>query len=366
MTALMRAARMHEPGGRLVVDEVEIPSVRPDEVLVRIAACGVIPNMNRVFSGAHWQRLPQMPAILGLDAAGTVEQVGERVVDVTAGDRVYINPLLSCGTCHYCRSDQKHYCRYSAFRGYFAFHPEGAELLRRHPYGGFAEYTVTPARYLVKLPPEVTFEQGARFGYLGTAYAALKRGGATGASWILINGVTGTLGVGAVLWALSLGVTRILGLGRNREVLDQVKQLSPARIETLAIGDAEIEPWARSRTEGLGVDLVVDCTGRGSTPDTTIAAMAALKPGGTTVTVGALTEPLPIDPLAFMNNAYGYKGSIWFTEAHGQQMAELARVKAADLGVLIPQRYPLEAVNDALEGVRARPGGFTNIVIAME
>ena len=102
-------------------------------------------------------------------------------------------------------------CADAALRGYFGFTPRGAKLLEDYPYGGLAEYLTAAPGHVVKLPQEVTFEQGARFGYLGTSFAALRRGAAGPGSWIAIHGVTGTLGVGAVLLALGMGVSRILG-----------------------------------------------------------------------------------------------------------------------------------------------------------
>ena len=72
----MRAARLHEPGKPMRVDQVDRPQPRPSDVLVQVKACGVIPNMNAVFSGRYWHHLPPLPAIVGLDAAGVVAEVG--------------------------------------------------------------------------------------------------------------------------------------------------------------------------------------------------------------------------------------------------------------------------------------------------
>jgi len=69
MAASMRSARLHEPGQPLRIDTVEIPQPRPRDVLVRVKACGIIPNMNAIFSGRLWNHLPPLPASVGLDAA---------------------------------------------------------------------------------------------------------------------------------------------------------------------------------------------------------------------------------------------------------------------------------------------------------
>ncbi len=364
MKEKMRAARLHEPGKPLRIESVAVPQIRPHEVLVRVEACGVISNMNAVFSGEYWYHLPPLPAIVGLDAAGVIEKTGEGVTEFKAGDRVYINPLLSCGNCHHCRNGNPTNCSFSAFRGYFAFSAQGVRLLEENPYGGFAEYTAAPAHNLVRLPLEVSFELGARWGYLGTSFAALEAGGTRGGSWVLVNGVTGILGVGAVLWALGIGAARVLGLGRNRDIMTRVKALAPRRIDTLALGERPIAEWTRERTDGIGADMLLDCTGRGSLPATTLDALAGLKPGGVAVNVSALTDPLPINPVKFMTAQLQYRGSNWFSVAQGQRMAEMARCGAVELDRIEPRVYPLAEVNDALAEVKKRPGGFVNIVVA--
>jgi alcohol dehydrogenase len=363
MTTDMRAARLHKPGEPLRVDRVAVPEPGPRDVLIAVKACGVIPNMNAIFSGTLWNRLPPMPAIVGLDAAGVVAKVGSAVTGVAAGARVYVNPWLSCGTCIYCRSGTPLQCSAAAFQGYFGFTDQSAPQLRAYPYGGFAEYMPAAAERLVFLPDGVSFDQAARFGYLGTAFAALRRGGVGAGSAVAINGVTGTLGVGATLHALGMGATKILGIGRNREVLAAVKALSPKRIDTVALGDTAVTEWMLSRTDGVGVDVLVDCSGRAASSSTTSAALHALKRGGVAVNIGALTEKIEIEPIAYMVKSLQFRGSNWITTGEAQLMADMAGVGVTDLSVLTTHAYPLDGVNDALAEVKTRPGGLVNIVV---
>jgi NADPH:quinone reductase-like Zn-dependent oxidoreductase len=106
----------------LRIDNVEKPKPRAGDVLIAVKSCGVIPNMNAIFSGTLWNHLPPLPASVGLDAAGVVAEVGERVVDIHVGDRVYVNPWLSCGQCAYCRSQPM--CR--PHSGLLPFYPIAA------------------------------------------------------------------------------------------------------------------------------------------------------------------------------------------------------------------------------------------------
>ena len=134
-----------------------------------------------------------------------------------------------------------------------------------------------PQHNLVRLPDNVSFEQASRLGYLGTAYAALRKAGAGPGNTVLINGISGTLGLGAALIALGRGAARVFGTGRRRDLLARVKALASGRIEVLALEDQPIAEWARSLTGGLGVDMAIDCLGPGSPAATMIDAIYALR-----------------------------------------------------------------------------------------
>ncbi|HEX9462563.1 MAG TPA: alcohol dehydrogenase catalytic domain-containing protein [Alphaproteobacteria bacterium] len=363
MADRMRAARLHEPGQPFRIDRIDRPQPRPQDALIQVKACGIIPNMNAIVSGKLWHHLPPLPAVMGLDAAGIVVKAPDGRSPVAVGDRVYVNPFLACGVCHYCRNGTPLLCADAALRGYFGFTPKGAKLLEDYPYGGLCELITAAPDSLVTLPDKITFEQGARFGYLCTSFAALRRGSVGAGSWIAINGITGTLGVGAVMLALAMGGSRILGWGRNRRVLDRLSRLSP-RVETLALGDQPIAAWVRERTEGVGVDVLLDCTGRGGPAAPMLEALNAVKRGGITVNIGALAETLPIHPTQFMTSAMRYSGSNWFTKAEAALVAEMVQTGVLDLTPWEARVYPLDGVNQALAGIKDRPGGFVNMVVA--
>jgi alcohol dehydrogenase len=196
----MRAARLHEIGGQFRVDEVPVPKVRDTDVLVQVRATGVVPNLRNVITHyptwCPWLPLPSLPAIFGLDSAGVIVSVGRRVrAGVEPGDRVYVNPGLSCGTCATCRAGAPINCKAYTFMGYFGFGRGSKELFEDYPYGGFGEFTAVPAANLVKLPDSVTFEQAARFGYLGTGYSGLRKAKLEAGQTVLVVGPLGRWGL---------------------------------------------------------------------------------------------------------------------------------------------------------------------------
>ena len=375
--ATMTAARLHAYGSPMTLDRIDVPEPRPTDVLVEVKACGVVPNLARVVSNFFGsltpdnKMMPPLPAIFGLDPAGVVAKVGEQVFSVQPGERVYVNPGRSCGSCRMCRGGQPHDCPYWTLQGYFG---RSQDIMRAYPYGGLAQFITAPATALVKLPDRVSFEAAARFGYYGTAYAAMKKLGVGPGQSLLINGISGQLGLNAASLALAMGATTILGTGRNQTLLDRVKALAPGRIEVLSVPNAPAQnaspanpdplvAWAKKMTDGYGVDGMIDCLPPGAPASAMMRALYCLRRGGRAVNVGAVMETLPLNAFWMMTNRIGLQGSVWFTTGEGEEMAAMAAAGTLDLSVLEHRVSPLSKVNEVLAGMDARDGGFTNFVI---
>lgn len=367
MSETMRAARLHEVGTPFRIDTIRRPSPGPHDVEIRVRACGVVPNLRNVITGytAKHPSLPprRLPAAYGLDASGVVSRVGSAIQGIAVGDRVYVNPGLGCGGCDACRRGIVTQCPDFTFQGYFGFGPGSQLLFDAYPSGGFCDYLVSPAANVVQLPPRVTFEQAARFGYLGTAYSALLKSGLKPGGTVLIDGVTGTLGLGAALLALAMGASRVFGTGRNGELLDRVRMLAPQRVVPVQLGGRPTYEVALEHTGGLGVDAYVGALGPGAPVDSTLHGMQALRRGGRAVGVGALAATLPLDPLLMMRRQLSYTGSLWFSTAEAQTIAGMAEAGTLELSVFEHQSFSLECVNEAVQATEHRHGGLTNIVV---
>lgn len=357
---------MHHVGEPMVLEDVPKPAAGGSDVVVRVEACNIVPNLANIL--ANWTTwfpqnpLPALPAIFGLDPAGVVEQVGPDVHEFAPGDRVYVNPGRHCGGCAACRRGEHIDCESYAFAGYFGFTATATRLLDRYPYGGLSEYLLAPEYSLVRLPESISFEHGARFGYLGTGYSALRKARVGADTTVLINGISGTLGLGVALFALALGAPRIFGTGRNRELLARVEALAPGRIETHSTLDGPIDTWVKART-GRGVDTYIDALGPGAPHEGIMQGMASLRRGGRAVDVGATAGMVPFDVHHMMDQQLTFQGSVWFTAGEGQQMAQLVDSGQVDLSVLENISFPLEKVNDAISGLENRHGGFSNFVV---
>lgn len=363
----IRAARVHTPGGRFQIDQIDRPKLlRSTDVLIDVKAAGVVPNLRNVMSNygdRAYLTVPELPAIYGLDTAGVIAEVGSAVRGLSVGDRVYLNPGRSCGTCHACRCGEPINCTAYTFQGYFGFGPESRKVYRDYPYGGFSEFATAPADGIVKLPDAISFEQAARFGYLGTAYSGLRKADVRAGRTVLISGASGTLGLGAVLIARAMGATKILCVARNPELLERVRQIDPVRIRTFSYGSGDLAAWARDETDGVGVDAVLDAIGPGASHQVTRDCVSCLKRGGKLVEVGAMSDPMPINLHEMMCSQISLVGSLWFSVAEGQELAAMAAAGTLDLSVFDHHRFTLDQVNEALAVAEKRSGGFVNVVV---
>jgi D-arabinose 1-dehydrogenase-like Zn-dependent alcohol dehydrogenase len=362
----MKAARLHEIGSKFIVEEVARPEPGPHDVLVKVEACAVIPNLKNVTTHfPEWYPflpLPKLPAIFGLDSAGTVVGVGAAVTSFKEGDRVYVNPGVGCGECRFCRQGETPRCDAYTFMGYFGFGPDSKQVFERYPYAGYGQYMTAPAVNLVRLPHNLSFVQATRFGYFGTAYSAILKAALRPGQSILILGASGTLGVGATLLALACGAARVVVAARDEAVLNRLKELSPQRVVPIVIDDRSTCEKVRQRVPG-GVDVMLDTLGAKAPAALSVDAMHAVVRGGRIVQIGGVAGPIPIEPHPFMCAQYQYIGSLWFTTAEGDEMARLVESGLLDLSLLNERAYSLEDLNQALEDIQTQANGLSNFHI---
>ena len=367
MTSKMLAARLHALGEPLSVDTIEVPAPRPTDVLVKVAACGIVPNIGNVIRNwPTWfphQPLPRFPAIFGLDAAGVVAEVGDAVIGIRPGDRVYVNPLRSCDGCDMCRAGRRSRCAYFTLAGYFSTSPDGQRIFDQYPYGGFAEYLTAPQYSIVSLPDRMSFDTAAKLGYTGTSYHALVQAGAGAGQVGLIDGITGTLGVAATRLALAMGVSRVLGTGRDEELLGRVKDLAPERIEVFRLGGGSSGDWTKDVTDGVGADFVISALGAKAPSATMLDSMRGVRRGGAVVNIGGCADTLPVDVKWLMDEQVRLIGSNWPSTRQTQVIADMVGAGALDMSYLEHRRFPLSQVNEAIASLSDRHGGFSNYVV---
>jgi NADPH:quinone reductase-like Zn-dependent oxidoreductase len=301
----------------------------PDQVLLRVQAIAL--NRLDLFVA---QGLPgigyRFPHVLGCDAAGTVHQVGSAVEQFRPGDRVMVNPTLSCGQCPACLEGEESLC-------------PTVRVLGEHCPGTGAEYIVVPAGNLALVPPQMPWTQAAAFSLATlTAWRMLTtRAGTRAGETVLIWGVGGGVAQAALQVARLLGARTIVTSGTDAK-LEVARKLGADAV--LNHRQADIAAEVRKLTGGRGADVVVDSSGE----ETWQGSLRALKRGGRLVICGATTGPMvSLDLRRLFWHHWSILGS---TLGSRREYAEIVRLASeGKLWPVVDQVVPLDQAMGALE-----------------
>ena len=329
----MKAARYHSPGppDALVFEDTPAPEPGPGEVVLKVSACAV--NRIDLWARGGRYRTP-LPHILGTDIAGEVAKVGPGVSGVEGGLRAAAYPVVSDGTCAYCRQGRPNLCLGRGFVGVATD-------------GGYAEYVRLPAANLVPTGPLDQKLAAAMPVDFGTAWSALaSKAKVAQGDTVFVWGAAGGLGHAAVQIAKHLGARVIAGIGDPSKA-SFVKSLGADHV--VDYGSSDVPESVKSLTGGLGASVVFDHVGG----DTWSKSIDSLARGGRMVTLG-----LTSGPTAEVDVRRVYSDELAIMGTYGQSKADLATVlELAAQGKLAPsiqEELPLSSAKAAHEMVESR------------
>jgi len=329
----VKAALIYAPGD-LRIGEVPRHDVGPDDVLVKVHACGVCPSDIRFYAGEREPMRPP-PYTPGHEWSGIVEAVGANVKTLVVGDRVTANPRVVCGQCFYCGRGMSNYC----------------ENLRRVVRGGFAEYGVGPASNLYRIPDHVSFEEAAFAEPLACCINGRYNSGYGFGDTVVVVGC-GPIGLIHVQLARAAG-SRVVAVELIERRLEKAAEvgahvtINPARED--AVGRV------KQLTDGRGANAVVVAIGNKA------AAAQALEMAAIGANVNLFAGFYPKQSLDLDLNLIHYKqlkltGSHDFTPHHFRAGLQLMVDRTVRLEPLISHRLPLEETKRAFDTVLAREG----------
>ncbi|GAA1745187.1 zinc-binding dehydrogenase [Aeromicrobium alkaliterrae] len=339
----MRAVRVRTPGQPPVVESVATPRPGPDEVLVRVRACGICGSDLHVLDGDV--AVPRLPLTLGHEAAGEVAEVGAGVERFVEGDRVLINPIIGCDACDACADGSWHRCDDHVVLGVGV---DGAQ----------ADYVVVPGRNLVPVPPSLDFAQAAVLAdAVAGPFRALRRSGLRAGGSVAIFGLGG-LGLHAVIIARQLYGARVVGVD-----IDPV-----ARERALAFGASAVfdglDPRVatRIRAEHGPVDASLEFVGAVPVVE---QALRSLRRGGTAVVMGVgpgrlelaqRLEPFVVQEWSLVGS-YGY--------GRDDLVALVDHVQRGDLTIegTVSATLPLADAAEGYDLLASRRGSPTRVVL---
>jgi propanol-preferring alcohol dehydrogenase len=341
----MKAVRLVKTGQPLQMQEVSIPRIEEQDVLVRVKAAGIC------HSDAHYRAgvspVLSLPLTLGHEVAGVVEEVGSQVSNVKAGDRVCLHYLVTCGDCYYCSTGNEQFCTSGAMIG-------------KHRDGGYAEYISVPARNAFSLLDELSFEEGAvLMCSSATSFHALRKAEVKPGERVAIFGVGG-LGMSAVQLARAFGALDVYAVDVDEKKLEVAERFGAVPVNAKA-GDPVEE--LRRLTGGKGVDVALELIGLPLTMQQAVRSLAIF---GRAVLVGITDRTFEIAPYAdlLMKEAQ-VLGAADHLAQELPLLLEMVRRRLLDLSKVISATIPIDAkaINQVLDRLERGEAGVRTVIL---
>lgn len=332
----MNAVVFHEHGGPEVLryEAVPDPVTNASQVLVRVRACGLNHLDLWERRGLEHVKIP-LPHISGSDIAGDVAAVGELVTRVKPGDRVMIQPGLSCGRCEACLGGEDNLCRQYDVLGY------------RSP-GGYAELVAVPEANVIPIPDHIDFERAAAFPLVFlTAWRMLvTKAGVRPGDEVLVLAAGSGVGQAAVQIAKLHGARVIATAGSNRK-LARAREIGAD--ETINHSSQDLAQEVKRLTGRRGVDIVIEHVGTA----TFEKSLLSLAPKGRLVTCGATTGPQATFDIRYLFNRQlcvigSYMGS------KGELLRAARFFFSGQIGPVIDRVLPLDRAEEAQRALESR------------
>jgi len=333
---------------RLEIVDLPTPTPGPDEVLIRVVACGICGSDVHGYDGSSGRRIP--PIVMGHEAAGTIAAVGKDVKNFSEGDRVTFDSTVCCGGCDNCLRGDVNLCDNRQVVGVSCGDYSRA--------GAFAEFVVVPARIVYRLPEILPFEEAAMLEAVSVALHAV--------SLISVRPQDNALVVGAGMIGL-LVVQALHAAGCSHIYVTDVDQTrlnlaGEFGVATGMLSGPLLMPQVMSITNGNGMDVVIEAVGINST---VTAAIDSVCKGGTVVLVGNVTPEVTLPLQKVVTRQVRLQGSCASAGEYPRAI-ELLSSGAIRVKPLISALAPLEEGPRWFERLYAREPNLMKVVLTPE
>jgi len=332
-------------GQPVTIEEVVIPDPGPGEAVVKVAACGVCHTDLHYREGAIND---DFPFLLGHEAAGTVEAVGDGVTNVAPGDYVVLAWRAPCGVCRSCRRGRPWYCFNSANAAQPMTLADGTALSPALGIGAFVDKTLVAAGQAVKVDPRARPEAAGLIGcgVMAGFGAAANTGGVTRDDTVAVIGCGG-VGDAAIAAAALAGARTVIAVDMDDRKLEWAKGFGATH--TVNAGQSDPVEAIRELTDGFGADVVIEAVGR---PETYRQAFYARDLAGTLVQVG-VPDPSMMVELSLID-LFGRGGALkssWYGDCLPARdfpaLIDLYLKGKLDLDGFVTETVPLDGVEEA-------------------
>jgi S-(hydroxymethyl)mycothiol dehydrogenase len=309
MSQTVRGVVALSRGAEVSIEQITIPDPGPGEAVVRVQACGVC------HTDLHYREggiNDEFPFLLGHEAAGIVEEVGEGVTDLEPGDFVVLNWRAVCGSCRACLRGRPWYCFNTHNAKQKMTLADGTELSAALGIGAFAAKTLVAAGQCTKVDPAVKPEVAGLLGcgVMAGLGAAVNTGNVGRGDTVAVIGCGG-VGAAAIVGARLAGAARVIAVDLDERKLQVATELGATHtVHSAGLDHDGVVEAIQELTGGFGADVVIDAVGR---PETWKQAFYARDLAGTVVLVGVPTPEMKLEmPLLDFFGRGGSLKSSWY------------------------------------------------------
>lgn len=327
------------------IAELPTPTLRTDEVLIRVAACGICGSDVHGYDGSSGRRIP--PLVMGHEAAGTVETVGSAVKSFAIGDRVTFDSTVYCGECANCRRGDINLCDRRQVLGVSC-----GDYCRA---GAFAEFVAVPARILHRLPDNLPFEEAAMLEAVAVAIHAVNLAEISASTTALVIGA-GTIGILTLQALRAAGCARVFVTDVDQDRLEMARQLGANEI---LLSDDSLNTKLLQLTDNEGVDVALEAVGRN---ETVAAAIDGVRKGGVVVLVGNIAPNVNLPLQKVVTRQIRLQGSCASAGEYPQAIRWMAS-GAIRVKPLISAVAPLEEGPKWFDRLYAREPNLLKVVL---
>jgi L-iditol 2-dehydrogenase len=341
----MKALLLTEVKKLQVVDLPE-PTCGPEDIVVRVQACGICGSDIHGFDGSSGRRIP--PLVMGHEAAGIVTEIGENVRGLAVGDRVTFDSTVSCGKCHFCRAGSMNLCENRQVLGV------SCKEFRRQ--GAFAELVTVPMNIVYKIPESLPFEHAAMIEAVSIAVHATNRTPKTLGGSVVVVG-SGMIGLLCIQTLKLAGFHKIIAVDLDDDKLTLARQLGATHTINAKNQDpvAAVLEW----TAGRGADAAMEVVGANKPVST---CFQVVRRGGSVTLVGNLTPNVELPLQTVVTRELSIYGSC---ASNGEipQCIELLASGAIQVAPLITATTSLDSAPEWFDRLYAGEKGAMKVIV---
>ncbi|MGI4757971.1 MAG: galactitol-1-phosphate 5-dehydrogenase [Janthinobacterium lividum] len=339
-------ALMLEQYESLQVIDIPEPTCAPDEVLIRVAACGICGSDVHGYDGGSGRRIP--PIVMGHEAAGIITQVGADVAGYKAGDRVTFDSTVYCGHCEFCLRGEVNLCDNRQVLGV------SCTDYRRN--GAFAELVAVPARILYRLPDDFPMEEAAMLEAVSVALHGVRVSQLKGGESALVIGA-GMIGLLTAQAAREAGCSSVTIADIDEARLQMAIDVGIP--DTLQMSGKDLVQEILRRTNKRGVDVVLEAVGRA---ETVVASIDCVRRGGTVTLIGNIQPEVPLPLQRVVTREVRLQGSC----SSAGEYTEAIRLLSSGAITVKPLISAVSSLDEAagwFKRLHAREAGLLKVVV---